>query len=74
MYIVIYIVHDCISTIRCVCDIHVPQVVVDPPPQTVESELKVGSRVWLKEKDLYGFVRYVYNLFCYTCIYMYMYM
>ena len=34
--------------------------IVDPTPSLTasESELRVGSRVWLKEKDLYGFVRY----------------
>ena len=52
--------------------IHTTQVVVDPPPQLADSEqniLKVGSRVWLKEKDLYGFVRYTY-----VRMYMYTYM
>lgn len=39
------------------------QVVADMPPQLLDSDqnaLKVGSRVWLKDKDLYGTVRYVH--------------
>ena len=43
----------------CVCMCVWLQVVVDPTPTAPsDGELKVGSRVWLKEKDLYGFVRY----------------
>ena len=51
----------------CMGKDNVPQVVVDLPPQLVDSEqniLKVGSRVWLKDKDLYGFVRYVLYHLC----------
>ena len=43
------------------------QVVVDHSPQLTDSEqnvLRVGSRVWLKDKDLYGFVRYMYTCTC----------
>ena len=52
------------------------QVVVDSSPQLTDSEqnvLRVGSRVWLKDKDLYGFVRYMYICSC-NCTYMYMYL
>ena len=40
------------------------QVVVDPPPTAAiadPNQLRVGARVWLKDKDVYGFVRYTYR-------------
>ena len=41
----------------CLCT----QVVADLPSQSADSDqpvLRVGCRVWLKDKDLYGIVRY----------------
>ena len=41
-------------SVLCVCVFSVLQVVVDHPPL---GEPRVGARVWLRDKDFYGFVR-----------------